>query len=55
MKKMTLKKYEKTEQDKRDDKKQAKKHKEPLEKWERSKEDARRDKAAVKKINARRK
>lgn len=53
--KMTLKKYERTAQDRRDDKKQAKKHHEPLSKWERSKEDARRDKTAVKKINARRK
>lgn len=55
MKKMTLKQYEKTSQDRRDDKEQAKKHNEPLKKWEHSKEDVRRDKAAVKRINARRK
>lgn len=52
---MTLKAYENTAQDKRSDKKQAKKHNESLSKWERSKADAKMDKAAVNKINRKRK
>lgn len=48
---MTEKKYETTSMDKKADKKEAAKRKEPLKAWESSKADAKMDKAAVKKLN----
>lgn len=52
-KKMTMKAYENTKQDKASDKKEAKKKGVSVSTWEKSKEDARMDKAAVKKMNKR--
>lgn len=48
---MTVQKYEGSKADRKNDRKEAKRHHESVKRWERATDDSRMDRAAVRKIN----